>query len=79
MFVVGLLIGPAIGTVVGDLSRRYAGSVWRTVAGVALLIVFLLFAPFFQIELKIGLICGTLLGLLLEATPLDLTDSSSPV
>jgi uncharacterized membrane protein YdjX (TVP38/TMEM64 family) len=40
-------------------------------AAVLLLLAFLLFAPFFALDLKSGLILGVLVGVLLSATPMS--------
>ncbi|HZS95040.1 MAG TPA: hypothetical protein VFA78_09600 [Chloroflexota bacterium] len=69
MFVFGLLIGPAIGLALtfagGDGNRRSRVAVIPAV----LVLLFIVFAGFIPLELKLGLIFGTLLGLLLGATP----------
>lgn len=72
MFIVGMVVGPALGLLGSDIIAR-AGTVgwWRTVA-IILVLVFILIAPFFALELKLGLLFGTLLGLLLAGTPVDL-------
>lgn len=69
MFVFGLLLGPAIGLALsvaaGDGNRRSL----MIVIPAVLMLLFIAFAGFIVLELKIGLIFGMLLGLLLGATP----------
>lgn len=71
MFILGLVVGPAVGLLAGDyLMRSSSVGVWQSALAVFFLLVFLLFAPFFQLELKLGLITGLLVGLLLVLTPI---------
>ncbi len=81
MFVVGLLVGPALGLVTGDGIAKSRDSRWWWLAALVLFLFFVLFAPWFALELKLGLIFGALLGLLLAATPVRLYepgDAESP-
>lgn len=73
MILLGLLVGPVIGLLGGDyLHRALRLGFWRSALVVLLFLVFVLFAPFFVLELKVGLAAGTLLGVLLALTPWDL-------
>ncbi|GAC1477563.1 MAG: hypothetical protein NVS1B6_19160 [Steroidobacteraceae bacterium] len=73
MIILGLVVGPAIGLLAGDFFARYRGSRWQAISAIALFFVFLIFAPFFTLELKIGLGAGTLLGLLVFFSPVELS------
>lgn len=77
MIILGLIVGPAIGLLAGDFFGRYRGSRWLNVLAIALFIVFALFAPFFTAELRVGLIVGTLLGLLVYYSPFDTRSASA--
>jgi MFS family permease len=80
VFIVGLVIGPVIGILLGDYLFRPGGPRrWQSLCALALLIVFLLFAPFFTLELKIALILGVLVGTLLSATPMSVYGDADPV
>lgn len=70
MFVVGIALGPAFGLLIGDQAARsrFLGP-GRTLLLVALLLLVLLFVGFLDLELRLGLIAGILLGLLLSYTP----------
>jgi hypothetical protein len=68
-FVLGLIIGPAIGLLAGLYFGVSKGGIWRAVIALTLFLVFILFAPFLDLELKIGIIMGAPIGLLLSATP----------
>ncbi|MGH2448987.1 MAG: hypothetical protein ACRDFS_10360 [Chloroflexota bacterium] len=69
MFVLGLLVGPAIGLALGFLLPRAGGGVpWLGPIVVGLVVIFLLFAGFVPLELKIGLLAGLVLGFLLDGT-----------
>ncbi|MGH2442893.1 MAG: hypothetical protein ACRDFX_07000 [Chloroflexota bacterium] len=72
MFVVGLFIGPVIGVLAGDFLGRSSTRRWTGAAAIILFLLFVLFVPIFVLELKLGLIFGTLLGVLLAGTPLDI-------
>lgn len=70
MFIVGVVVGPALAILLcdallkpGQLKSRW---VWVAVAAILLVLVVM---PFFVAELKIGLIFGLPLGLLLAASP----------
>lgn len=73
MFIVGVLVGPALAIVVADvlLKSGQAETRWAWVA-VAALMVLIVVMPFFTAELKFGLIIGLPLGLLLAVTPMAL-------
>jgi hypothetical protein len=69
-FLLGLVLGPALGVLVGDFLRRPALKNARAnVAIVALVCLFVLFFNPIDLELRLGLLAGALLGLLLSATP----------
>ncbi len=73
MFIIGVLIGPALAILVADVVLK-PGQIqlrWTWVA-VAALMVLIVVMPFFVAELKFGLIIGLPLGLLLAATPIAL-------
>lgn len=75
MFLVGLIIGPIIGLLAGDfLAGSRPGGEWLAIGAVFFILVFVLFAPLFNPELKTALILSTPLGLLLSVTP----ESPSP-
>lgn len=82
MILLGLLVGPVIGLLGGDYMHRSVQlGVWRSTLVVVLYLVFILFAPFFVLELKAGLAVGTLLGLLIALSPWDIpgpTDATQP-
>lgn len=69
MFVVGLLLGPALGLA----ARRAAGplglEVRLAVVGLALFLAILLVIPAVPIELRLGTVMGACLGILLACTP----------
>ena len=70
MFVIGLVLGPVLGLVVGDWLLR-SGRVDSRVGTIALALVLLVFlaSGLSSIELRLGLVAGCFLGLLLAATP----------
>lgn len=71
MFLIGLLVGPAIGLLGADFLLRPGGAGAR-VSAIAFLIAVLvvLAVPAVSLELKLGLIPGILLGVLLAYSPL---------
>lgn len=70
MFILGLVVGPAIGLLAGEqLARVARRGLWRAGVVVVLFLLIVLFLPLFNVELRISLAIGTLLGLLLAATP----------
>lgn len=73
MFVVGLIVGPIVGLLLGQyvLRSRFFNARGAGIV-VALVLVFLLFAGFISLELRLGIIVGTLAGLLLIGTPLTM-------
>ena len=76
MFILGLILGPAIGLLAGDvLARPPAGNKVLSLAAVVLIAFIFLFLPLVDLELRLGLVGGFLLGLTLSATP----DSLAPV
>lgn len=70
VFIVGLIVGPALGLVGTDYLLR-SGVVPRRLFPAILALVLLVVAllPIFQVELKVGLLIGMPLGLLLSTTP----------
>ena len=73
MFIVGVLIGPALAILVADVILK-PGQVqtrWAWIA-VAALVVLIVVSPFLAAEVKFGLIIGLPLGLLLALTPMAL-------
>lgn len=84
MFVFGLLIGPAIGVFGGEILFTM-GLLNRWLAGLitVLVLALLAFISIGSLELRLGLIVGTLVGLLLALTPAEFSpangDSAVPV
>jgi hypothetical protein len=79
MFIVGVVVGPALAIVVGDTLLK-PGKVelrWVVLAVVALLLLIAVM-PIFTAELKLGLIIGLPLGLLLAASPMAITPVDRP-
>lgn len=77
MFILGLLAGPVIGLLGGDfLSRREAPNGLLNTIVVLLVLIFVIFVPLVQLELKCGLVLGLLLGLALSATPFCLATAN---
>ncbi len=71
MFIVGLLVGPVAGVLVGDYLFRPSGPGRLGALGlIALLALAVLILPVFTPELKSGLVLGLLAGSLLAATPM---------
>ena len=69
-FILGLIIGPAVGLFAGLYFGTRGAAFWRGVVALVFFLIFVLFAPFFDLELKIGILLSTPLGLLLAATPI---------
>jgi hypothetical protein len=70
MFVFGLIVGPVLGLLAGHFlfaSRALNARFGLALLGLVLLI--LLFAGAVDLELRLGLVGGVLLGLLLAFTP----------
>lgn len=70
MFILGLLIGPALAVVIADYlfaSSSVDSRVALAALGVVLLV--LVVVPFFAVELRVGLLLGFPAGLLLAASP----------
>jgi hypothetical protein len=73
MFIVALIVGPLLGLLGGRfLFRSDAVNRWVVAAVSGLVLLFLLFSPTFDLELKLGLITGILVGWLLSLTPMSL-------
>ncbi|MBV9281864.1 MAG: hypothetical protein JOZ41_17435 [Chloroflexi bacterium] len=71
MFVLGLLVGPAIGLFLARaLDRSGRDQTRLALAVLALAILFVLAAALVRLELRLGLFVGALLGLLLAASPM---------
>jgi hypothetical protein len=71
MFILGLIVGPSIGVLVGDYLFRPEGPRWPVSLGAILLVeAVILFFPIFVLELKLSLMLGVVVGTLLAATPM---------
>jgi membrane-associated PAP2 superfamily phosphatase len=71
LFILGLLVGPSIGVLIGDYLFRPEGPRWQlSLAGIVLLELVILFFPVFVLELKLPLMLGVVVGVLLAATPM---------
>jgi hypothetical protein len=71
LFILGLLVGPSIGVLIGDYLFRSEGPRWQlSLAGIVLLELVILFFPVFVLELKLSLMLGVVVGVLLAATPM---------
>lgn len=71
MFVLGLLVGPAVGVLAWDILSHQVHLDARLTLGVVVLVCLLLvFVLPLQLELRLGLVTGLCLGVLLAATPL---------
>jgi len=80
MFILGLIVGPSIGVLVGDYLFRAEGPRWPVSLGAILLLeLVILFFPVFVLELKLSLLLGVIVGALLAATPMavDRTEQSA--
>jgi hypothetical protein len=73
MFIVGVVVGPALAILIADVllkpGQMNTRWVWLGVAAIMLVIIVM---PFFATELKVGLIFGLPLGLLLALSPMAL-------
>ena len=75
MVVFGLLAGPMIGLLLARYLFGARGLDPRVgLVVLAALVVFVLAAGFFKVELKAGLVIGLLLGVLLAQSPMSLSD-----
>jgi hypothetical protein len=71
VFIVGLLVGPAIGLLLGDVvigARSMSG--WAITIGLMVLALLLLVVPVLDLGLRIGLDGGLLIGVLVSRTPI---------
>jgi hypothetical protein len=69
VFIVGLIIGPALGLLVGDVViGARAINAWATFIGLIVLCLIVLAVPVFDPGLRIGLAGGVLLGVLVSRT-----------
>jgi hypothetical protein len=76
MFLMGLLLGPALGLLAGDFTGRSTGGNRQYgVAAIAVIVLLVLFLPVIDFGLRLGLVTGFLLGLLLWSTPQILEQS----
>ncbi|HZU12869.1 MAG TPA: hypothetical protein VFB58_08520 [Chloroflexota bacterium] len=71
-FVFGLLVGPALGLIVGVVAVRRALGPWLGLSVLGLVGLFILFVPLISLDLKLGLITGMAAGALLSVTPLTI-------
>lgn len=70
MFLLGLLLGPALGFLLVDAARpRVHLGPWTTILAAAFLLALLALLPIGDIELRLGLVAGIPLGALLSVTP----------
>lgn len=70
MFILGLILGPALGLLAGDLARtRVTLSTWLAVVVTLIALFVLAVLPIGDVELRLGLVAGIGLGVLLSATP----------
>lgn len=70
MFILGLLVGPALGLLAGHFATRATGSQrWSISLAIVVVLAVLLLVPAADLELRLGLLAGILLGLLLAITP----------
>jgi len=78
MFVVGLLVGAAIGLILG-LRLLASTSVDRRlgIAVMGLIFIFLASIGFVNLELRLGILMGLVLGAILSITPLTMRDEAS--
>jgi hypothetical protein len=79
MFIVGVVIGPALAIIAGDsfFNPGQMAVRWRVLT-VGLIMLVIAVVPFFTAELKAGLLIGFPLGLLLAATPMALPPDTAP-
>jgi MFS family permease len=74
MLIIGMIVGPIIGLLLADYIERSraAGPVnWLVTWGVLILfLIFIAFAGFFSLEVRVGVFFGTLLGVLIGFTPI---------
>lgn len=69
MFIIGLIVGPALGLVAGlYLLRSRSINLWLAGAAVVAVTAAVVFLPVADLELRLGLAAGLLLGLLLSLT-----------
>jgi hypothetical protein len=74
MFVLGLVVGPAIALLLYHALVHSGKVALRTFMGASLfVVVLLLLSEFSKLELRLGLAFGILLGLLLAITPFQLS------
>jgi hypothetical protein len=74
MLIVGLVIGPLAGIFAGDIlfrSRAVHPAIAAALVGFAF--IFLVAAQFLDQELRVGFAAGLMLGLLLAASPMDIS------
>jgi MFS family permease len=72
MFIAGLVIGPIVGMLLGILVQRSTALCgWRGFIAAAILVAVVIAVPVIDIELRLGLAAGLILGSLLWLTPSD--------
>ena len=69
-FILGIIIGPAVGLFAGLYFGTRGRALLAALASLAFFLVFVIVAPFFDMEMKIGIVLGTPIGLLLAETPI---------
>jgi uncharacterized protein YqgC (DUF456 family) len=79
MFILGLFFGPFVGVLAGDLMfRRHLVPPAAAAALIAVGYAFLVAVQFLDLELRVGFAAGLSLGLILAATPMEISPHPSP-
>jgi hypothetical protein len=70
VFILGLILGPALGLLAGDFARsRVRLTTWVAVGATLFALAILALLPLGDIELRLGLVAGIGVGFLLAVTP----------